>query len=250
MHKDSSLDFKKNGFYLFKNFFEEDIILKLNSVLTKANVSWKKKNINPDYVNSNYLTSLDYLDNSDERQFIFNFIASDELCNIAKEITVPFFFLNTQIFFNPENNHKLPYWHRDIQYLPISENEQFQKMQSDQVIHFRIPLIDDPGLYFIPGSHLRRDNEIERNTRLELNGYKNYYPLKEEILIPHNRTDLLIFSAHLIHKGNYSKERFSFDILFTSFKEKIGVINKFNHFPSPSEILRLPKNSEIFSTEE
>jgi hypothetical protein len=147
------LDFKKNGFYLFKNFFETEEILKIKAILTKSNIAWKKRNNNPDNVNSNYLTSINYLDNSDDREFIFNFIASDKLCNIAKEITVPIFFLNTQIFFNPENNRKLPYWHRDIQYMPISEEEQFQNILSNQVIHFRIPLIDDPGLYFIPGSH-------------------------------------------------------------------------------------------------
>ena len=238
------LDFKKNGFYLFKNFFETEEILKIKAILTKSNIAWKKRNNNPDNVNSNYLTSINYLDNSDDREFIFNFIASDKLCNIAKEITLPIFFLNTQIFFNPENNRKLPYWHRDIQYMPISEEEQFQNILSNQVIHFRIPLIDDPGLYFIPGSHLRWDNEIERNTRLELNGYKNHYPLKDEILIPHNKTDLLIFSAHLIHKGNYSKERFSFDIIYTNFKESIEVINKFKHFPSTSEIFNLHVGNE------
>ena len=240
-------EFHQKGYYLFENFFDPVEISTLTSILESCNREWKKKNLSKNSINSSYLTSSQYLKKKSERDFIFQFIASDRLCGIVRRILDPFYFLNTQLFFNPEHSSQLPYWHRDIQYFPLSEEEQKKRILVDQVLHFRIPLMDDPGLFFIPGSHQRWDHIWEHEIRLERNGHRNSESLPEERLIPHKSGDLLVFSAHLIHKGNYSKNRLSFDILYTNFPENRETVASFSHFPLEKEQEKLPANREIFS---
>lgn len=224
---------ERDGYYLFKNYFELDHILNIKSILNNANEVWLKENTNPKVINSAYLTSTKYLPNEKDLDTIFGFLSSEPILNICKEIFEnEFYFLNTQIFFNPTDKGMRPYWHRDIQYLGIPEEEQIQRIQKDFVWHFRIPLEADPGLWFVPGSHNRWDTEEEREVRLEMENHRSHEPLPNQILIPHNPCDLLVFSAHLLHKAEYGKNRFSFDVLYTNFPESKHMVEKWNHFPN------------------
>ncbi|WP_244932529.1 phytanoyl-CoA dioxygenase family protein [Leptospira yanagawae] len=223
---------ENDGYLLIQNFFDLDSISKIKSILKKANEEWLKKNKDPKLINSAYLTSKQFLQNEEDRNTIFNFIASDQILRICKQIFQnEFYFLNTQIFFNPNDNEKKPYWHRDIQYLGIPEEEQTVRILKDFVWHFRIPLEEDPGLWFVPGSHKRWDHKEEREVRLEIGTHRSDEPLPNQILIPHYPGDLLVFSAHLLHKGEYGKNRFSFDILYTNFPESKEQIKIWEHFP-------------------
>ncbi|WP_331253966.1 hypothetical protein [Leptospira mtsangambouensis] len=55
-----------------------------------------------------------------------------------------------------------------------------------------------------------------------------------------------MFSAHLIHKGNYDTNRFSFDILYTNFPEKKETADHWNHFPNQEAESEDPKKKSIF----
>lgn len=234
------------GYYLFPNYIPMDTLRILKDILLRSNAEWTKELNHPKNVNSAYLTSTKFTKDKKDRETIFQFIASDALLEIGKIVfDGPMYFLNTQIFFNPEDPNKLPYWHRDIQYMGIPEEKQFERIQKDFVWHFRIPLEKDPGIWMVPGTQKRWDTEEERNIRLELEGKKNHEDLSNQILIPHNPGDLLVFSAHLIHKGNYDTNRFSFDILYTNFPEKKETADHWNHFPNNNEF-KSQENHSLF----
>ncbi|WP_411822982.1 phytanoyl-CoA dioxygenase family protein [Leptospira sp. 'Mane'] len=239
-------NFRENGYYLFRNFFKEDELNGFYKILQRADNEWQKTNFRDSYVNSNYLTSTRYCKEKEDRIRFFAFISQNKILEIAKVLIQDHpYFLNTQIFYNPKEISKSPYWHRDVQYLGVPEEEQKNIILKDSVLHFRIPFKDDPGLHFIPGSHSRWDTEEERTVRLELNGHKNNEEISNSVKIPHAKGDLLVFSAHIIHKGDYSKERFSFDLLLTDFPEKENTIISFLHFPE-QEISDRLENPGLF----
>ncbi|TGL86259.1 deoxygenase [Leptospira congkakensis] len=236
-----------DGYFLFSDYFPLSTIKNLKNILIRSNEEWIKELNHPKNVNSAYLTSTKYTKDVQDRKTLFEFIESDDLLKITNLLfTDPTYFLNTQIFFNPEDPNKLPYWHRDIQYMGIPEEKQFERIKKDFVWHFRIPLEKDPGIWIVPGSHKRWDSEEERNVRLELEGKKNHENLTNQILIPHDPGDLLVFSAHLIHKGNYDQNRFSFDILYTNFPEKKETADVWNHFPEKETQPEDSKKQSIF----
>ncbi|WP_244245446.1 phytanoyl-CoA dioxygenase family protein [Leptospira kemamanensis] len=250
---DSFLNMEKelivDGFYLWKGIFPIQTILQIKTILQKANAEWKKLYDHPLVINSAYLTSTKFIQNAEERDILFQFIASKTILEICKNILkTDYYFLNTQIFFNPVDDKKLPYWHRDIQYLEITEEEQKTKIQKDFVWHFRIPLEEDPGIWIVPGSHIRWDHEKEREVRLEMNNHRSDEPLTNQILIPHDPGDLFVFSSHLLHKGEYGKNRFSFDILYTNFPESKETVAKWDHFPNCNESSLTTEQRKLFVT--
>jgi ectoine hydroxylase-related dioxygenase (phytanoyl-CoA dioxygenase family) len=122
-------------------------------------------------------------------------------------------FMNSQLFFNPINPEQKNYWHRDPQY-HLTLEQQKQALCGPQVIHFRVPLVDEIGLELVPSSHKRWDNPQQLNVRLEQNGAHNYDDLPDGKIIPLKAGDLLLFSANILHRGLYSAERLSLDLLF------------------------------------
>ncbi|MGJ4790092.1 phytanoyl-CoA dioxygenase family protein [Leptospira koniambonensis] len=236
----------KNGYFLFQNFFEQSGLENIRDILLDANSKWKTRFPDANSVNSAYLTSPDFCAEESDRLSFFRFISSSKLVELAKSIIQEkIYFLNTQLFFNPASPDKRNYWHRDLQYLGVSEEEQKSILKHSKVFHFRIPFYPDPGLEFIPGSHTRWDNEEEYEIRTQKNGHKNYENLPNGVVVPQNPGDLLVFSAHLIHRGIYGGERHSLDILYTNFPDKQSNSRIFRQFPDEKLLSKL-ENPEIF----
>ncbi|PJZ47947.1 phytanoyl-CoA dioxygenase family protein [Leptospira saintgironsiae] len=240
----------KNGYFLYSNFFSSEELKKVQKIFLDANSKWKTRFPDENSVNSAYLTSSDFCAAESDRLSLFRFISSNKIVKLAKSIIQEkTYFLNTQLFFNPISPNKKNYWHRDLQYLGVSEEEQKNILKRTKVFHFRIPFFPDPGLEFIPGSHTRWDNEEEYEIRMEKNGRKNYENLPSSVLVPQNPGDLLVFSAHLIHRGIYGEERHSLDILYTNFPDKRSNSKMFRQFPEESILSKL-ENPEIFEQSE
>ncbi|PKA15455.1 phytanoyl-CoA dioxygenase family protein [Leptospira haakeii] len=236
----------QNGFFLFSDFFSSAELENIRNILLDANLKWKSRFPDKNSINSAYLTSPDFCSEERNRLSVFRFISSNKIAELAKSIIQErAYFLNTQLFFNPKSPDKKNYWHRDLQYLGVSEEEQKNILRSAKVFHFRIPFYPDPGLEFIPGSHTRWDNEEEYEVRMERNGRKNYEDLPGSVLVPQNPGDLLVFSAHLIHRGIYGQNRHSLDILYTNFPDKKSNSKMFRQFPEESILSKL-ENPEIF----
>ncbi|TGM17095.1 deoxygenase [Leptospira selangorensis] len=240
----------ENGYFLYPNFFSPEELENVRKILLDANSKWKTRFPDESSVNSAYLTSPDFCIEKPDRLSLFRFISEGKLVELAKSIIQErTYFLNTQLFFNPKSTDKRNYWHRDLQYLGVPEEEQKNILKSTKVFHFRIPFYPDPGLEFIPGSHARWDNEEEYDVRLEKNGHKNYEDLPGSVLVSQNPGDLLVFSAHLIHRGIYGQNRHSLDILYTNFPDKKSNSKMFRQFPEESILSQL-ENPEIFEQSE
>ncbi len=208
------------GFLLIKNFLDELQLSDLERIIKEFHQSWLTHHADlykKGAVNSAYLTGGDFL-SSDNRLSLLKFVSSTKVVSEAKRALEndDIRFLNTQLFFNPFNNSQKNYWHRDIQYTGIPEDEQRRIIEEKppEVIHLRLALADENGLEFIPGSNKRWDSAEEYETRFQLNNKKCQEDLSTGQTVPLKRGDLLVFDANMIHRGLYGKDRLAFDILF------------------------------------
>lgn len=217
--------YERNGYVVFRDFFIDQEVSLIDSLVDPIYQHWRTKNaaviFQHKLVNMHSLTRPEYFLQDDERRVeLFEAIASQKLVEALEQMFGnDLYFHNTQLFFNPSNPERLPYWHRDMQFSPIEDalqNEQQDKMLS---LHVRIPLLDEKGLELIPGTHKRWDTEEERKVRLELDGRKNHESLDGAELIDLRVGDVLIFNAQMIHRGNYqlNSERKALDICIGRF---------------------------------
>ncbi|MBU1309207.1 MAG: phytanoyl-CoA dioxygenase family protein [Gammaproteobacteria bacterium] len=242
-------EFEENGYLVFKNFVKDSELQKLRDVATQFHQSWKQDNAQfyaEKAVNSAYLTAKKHLGNK-ERETLFKFIGSTKLMDVVTSIMGgrPTF-MNTQLFFDPANEGQQNYWHRDPQY-HMSIEEQKQALLGPKVVHFRIPLVDEPGVELIAGTHKRWDKDDELDVRLERNGRKNYENLSTGKAVKLDAGDLLIFSANMIHRGIYGMDRMSLDILFC---DPVAELVKFvdESCLPPSDILDKLENADAFKS--
>ena len=237
----------ESGYLLIRGFLNDNEVLKLHAVVAEFHRLWQKDNATyyaQNAVNSAYLTNQEYL-NDRQRQVLFDFIGSEKLMSVVNEL-IPKqpCFLNTQLFFNPLNPKQSNYWHRDPQY-HLSVEQQKAALSASDVIHFRLPLLDEPGIELIPGTHKRWDSTEELEVRLEQNGYKNDQALSQGKVIKLSAGDLLIFSANMIHRGLYGLDRLAFDILFCQPDPSVIQFVSKDSLPS-AEALTSLENTDVF----
>ena len=239
--------YHESGYLLVRGFLNESEILTLHTVVAEFHRLWQKDNATyyaQNAVNSAYLTNQGYLNDS-QRQVLFDFIGSEKVMSIVnKLIPKQPCFLNTQLFFNPVNLKQRNYWHRDPQY-HLSIEQQKATLSATDVIHFRLPLQDEPGIELIPGTHKRWDSTEELNVRLEQNGDKNDQALSQGKVIKLSAGDLLIFSANMIHRGLYGLDRLAFDILFCQPDPSVIQFVSKDSLPS-AEALTSLENTDAF----
>jgi ectoine hydroxylase-related dioxygenase (phytanoyl-CoA dioxygenase family) len=206
----------EQGYVVLKNAFSAEQIKHLTTLVTEFHQAWLRNNqgfYQTKAVNSAYLTSTEYLGHT-QRLELLQFIGCHTLMkNVRAVLGASVCFMNSQLFFNPFNPEQKNYWHRDPQY-HLTLEQQKQALQGPEVIHFRVPLMNEVGLELVPGSHKRWDNLQQLNVRLEQNGASNYDDLTDGKVIPLNAGDLLIFSANMLHRGLYGGERLTLDLLF------------------------------------
>ncbi|MCJ8296136.1 MAG: phytanoyl-CoA dioxygenase family protein [Colwellia sp.] len=242
--------YKEDGYFVIRNFLNNEELLALGEVLSEFHRLWQKKNAQfyrQQAVNSAYLTSDAFL-NSEQRDHLFSFIGSAKVMNIVNEL-IPKqpCFLNTQLFFDPVNKQQSNYWHRDPQY-HLSVEQQKAALAGGDVIHFRLPLVDEPGLELIPGTHKRWDSAEELKVRLEREGHKNNQPLSQGKVITLFSGDLLVFSANMIHRGLYGMNRLAFDLLFCSPEPSIIEFVNDDCLPSKSTLTKFEDSCAFVNT--
>lgn len=237
--------FENKGYHYLPNYFLEEELFVIESIIEKFHNSWLAKNqelYSKGILNSHSLTSSNFLGRK-EKKVLFNFLVSNKLLKLI-EFDNPKF-LNTQLFFDPKNKKQQNYWHRDIQYTGITEKEQKEAIKTQNVLHFRIPFTKEPGIELIPGTHRRWDTDKEYEVRNELNNKKPYDSLKKGKVIPLERGDLLVFSANMIHRGLYGNNRLSFDIIYCDNNPNLLKFRAKENLPNKSELSEF-ENVEIF----
>lgn len=208
--------YKESGYFVLRHLFAKEELRELTEAVLEFHESWKRKNreiYSEKAVNSAYLTGTEHLEES-KRNVLFRFIGSSRLMNVVSDVMpAGAAFMNTQLFFNPVNPAQKNYWHRDSQY-HLSLDEQKEALSGPEVVHFRIPLANEPGIELVPGTHKRWDTDEELAVRLENNGRRNYEDISTSVPIKLEAGDLLVFSANMVHRGLYGMDRLSLDILF------------------------------------
>ena len=211
----------QQGYKLYPKVISADWLKNLTPTIQKFHERWLKENqawYEERAINSASLTKPGLMTES-ERQILFDFIGSHAVMNLVNNIFQgPACFLNTQLFFDPFNPQQNNYWHRDPQY-HMSEDEQKLAFTKDihqlaEVIHFRIPLTQDPGIELIPGTHNRWDTKEELSVRLEKSGRHNHEDLPDTHTQPLTPGDVFVFSANMIHRGLYGGNRMALDLIF------------------------------------
>lgn len=199
----------RQGYLVVESLFSPAEIAALTKIVDRVHRQWLNENrrsyIEQRLVNMHSLTSPHYYQqHSAERLQLFQLLASDRLTKlVASLFGDDIYFHNTQLFFNPYQNDRQPYWHRDLQYSPLSDAELQAEQPQLLSLHVRIPLLPETGVELIPNTHRRWDTALERDVRLELNGHQNSAPLPGALLIQLEPGDILIFDAQMLHRGNY-----------------------------------------------
>ena len=207
---DTAKQFKEQGHIILTKFFKPEEIQQLTCIVDDIYHQWREENqdalIEQQLINMHSLTHPKYFqDYSHRRVQFFELLSPIKLITTLESIfNTDIYFHNTQLFFNPHNKEKQPYWHRDLQYSPIDDSVQAAEHSKMLSLHVRIPLVAEKGVELIPATHTRWDTELERNVRFELNGHRNHEPLPGSVLIELTPGDVLIFNAQIIHRGNYS----------------------------------------------
>lgn len=202
--------FETQGYTILRNFFEQEEIEQITRIVDRVYGQWREENyhalIEQQLINMHSLTHPSYFKNcASERVHFFNLVASAKLTGaLEKLFGTEIYFHNTQLFFNPVNKEKLPYWHRDLQYSPIEDSVQAAEQQTMLSLHVRIPLVAEKGIELVPDSHTRWDTKLEKAVRFELENHKNSDMLPGSVLIELEPGDILIFSAQIIHRGHYA----------------------------------------------
>ncbi len=238
-------DYQETGYLLRRSFFQEQELRAIEPILRAFHDSWMADN-RPHYengaINSAYITHKDRLD-AKARQTLFTFIAQDGLTDIANNLIPCPAFMNTQLFFDPFDADQKNYWHRDIQYTPHSLDEQAKMLTAANVLHLRVPLVDEPGIELVPGTHHRWDTPQELETRMTEKGRAPHHDLPGSKSIPLKRGDLLVFSANMIHRGLYGGNRFAFDIIYCDADPELLRYVEPDCLPDDTEIKRLSNAS-------
>lgn len=209
--------FKEHGFVVLRSEFTEQELRSLQLVLERFHSLWLESNTdlyNAGAVNSAYLTDRKILSRND-RLVLLRLLGDRRIVQIVKAVFPGLAaFMNTQLFFNPRNPGQKNYWHRDVQYSGMTLEQQAQALTTANVIHLRLALMPERGLELVPGTHKRWDTALEQDVRLAQSGRAVHDALPNTRCVELARGDLLIFSANMIHRGLYGKERFAFDMLF------------------------------------
>ena len=90
--------------------------------------------------------------------------------------------------------------------------------------------------------HKNWDTEEESQVRLELNGHKNSENLSNGVQIPLQVGDVLLFSANMIHRGLYGKDRLALDILYCERVPQLVEFIQVKHQPSAEMLADLDKS--------
>ena len=242
--------FEENGYVVLRNFFDEEEISLMSNYVDRIYQKWQSENETEIYenklVNMHSLTAQEYFQDTPHRRIeFFELIASQKLTEtIESMFGSDIHFHNTQLFFNPSNTERLPYWHRDMQYSAIEDSVQSGELINMLSLHIRIPLIEEKGVEIIKGTHRRWDTELEKNVRFELEGHKNSESLPGSELIELQRGDILIFSAQMIHRGNYelNPKRKAFDLCVGNYHPLTSNFLDPLVLPTDDEIVKITNN--------
>lgn len=119
-------------------------------------------------------------------------------------------------------------------------------------LHIRIPLLEEKEVEVVTGTHKRWDTELEKNVRFELDGHKSIESLPGSELNDLTQGDILVFSAQMIHRGNYELNlaRKAFDLCVGKYHPIVSGFLDSRVLPTEEEIVNIANNHWYSSARE
>jgi hypothetical protein len=245
---DERRTYEQDGLVLRRRLLSPEIIGRLTSIGERVHGQWMQEYGDEarehGLINSIGLTGNRYFRSpyKTERVLFFDALANDALWNLVTTLFgSDLCFHGTQMFFNPLDGRRQPYWHRDLQYMGYDETRQQELLGELCNLHVRIPLRPETHFMLVPGSHRRWDSELERHVRFERSGHASWEDLPSARVFDLQPGDVLIFSAHMLHRGTYegNATRLSFDLLLGKPHQQIPITLESDELPTAGELASL-----------
>ncbi|MFK8030872.1 MAG: phytanoyl-CoA dioxygenase family protein [Gammaproteobacteria bacterium] len=237
-----SAQYEYEGFAYFPKLYSDAELNGVGDVLERFHTAWLDSNAEvykDGAINSAYLTDSQYLNDEDRLQ-LFKFIGSHKISSVLGAVLASeVMFVGSQLFFDPADMQQQNYWHRDIQYNDMTEEQQRAAMLVSNNLHLRIALKSERGVGLVPGTHRRWDDGHEYDVRMERNGQQAHSDLPNGIEVEMERGDVLVFSANMIHRGLYGNDRRSLDLLFGGADPETARFVKEEALPNAEQLSQL-----------
>ena len=244
----SSKSYHEDGLVLLRGFLPGETSRRIASIAERVHAEWLEEQgeeaKRQDLVNSSKLTASRYFppELRAERVDFFDALANSVLFDLVTQLFgKQLYFHGTQMFFNPLGGRRRPYWHRDIQYMGYDESRQKALLGELRNLHIRIPLRPERNFMLVPGSHARWDTDLERDVRLEQSGHASWEDLPSARSIDLQPTDVLIFSAHMLHRGTFegNADRLSLDLMLGELHAQVPIDLDPDELPNPDELAKV-----------
>jgi len=214
----SALDsFARQGFVLFPRFLAAPQIAPLRAACDRVLERQRAVGDGGDTTNIAYLTDARWHpDGGADRIALLEFIASPRITAlIAAAIGTPSFH-NTQYFMEPHDRSWTGSWHRDCQFLVGTPAQEDAVRSQSRGVHFRVALVDDDHLEYVPGSEQRADNAVERAVRWPTSAKASDRDLPGALRLALRTGDALLFHAWGIRRGRYvvTRSRRTLDLIY------------------------------------
>jgi len=146
---------------------------------------------------------------------LLEFIADQRIISLLARLSgeLPLFH-NTQYFYNPASISWDGDWHRDTQFLAPEIALEQLRMKRHAGVHFRVALVEDSQLEYVPGSERRWDLAAELEIRKGTEPRRSDMPGRKKIRL--EAGDACLFHAWGIHRGTYRADvpRRTLDIIY------------------------------------
>lgn len=170
-----------------------------------------------DTTNIAYLTNGRWHPDGDgDRITLLEFIASPRITTLITTAVGAPSFHNTQYFMEPHSRSWNGAWHRDSQFLVKTPAQEDAVRAHSCGVHFRVALVDDDHLEYVPGSEQRADSAKERAVRWPTGTKASDVEFPSAIRLPLRAGDALLFHAWGIHRGRYvaNRPRRTLDLIY------------------------------------
>jgi hypothetical protein len=245
---DDRRNYQCDGFIIRRSFLSHEVVARFVEIGERVHAQWVEEQGEEarqlDVVNSTGLTATRYFRPpfGAQRSIFFDALADDALWHLLTAVFGDdLYFHGTQMFFNPLGGRRRPYWHRDIQYMAFDETQRQALLGELCHLHVRLPLRPERSFMLVPGSHARWDADRERDVRLERSGHETWEDLPGATAFDLYPGDILIFSAHMLHRGSYegNKIRLTLDLMLAKPHHRIPVTVDPDQLPTIDELTAL-----------
>ncbi|MCW8130578.1 MAG: phytanoyl-CoA dioxygenase family protein [Planctomycetota bacterium] len=265
MVRDWRETWEREGYLVVPGIFEAARVERLRAIADGIHEQWiacdpqtGQPRSNPDEHCMRHLNHAAYFHDRPAADFseLMDAVADDLILGIARAILreTPLFRCTTY-WFNPRKTSVDGNWHRDLQFMAKSEEEERRRMEAaiaagESAIQMQIPLVDSDDIEFVPRSHLRWDTPAEYEIRCahgRANNTSNRMPGALRLAL--KAGDAALFNPNGLHRGRYHADKPRRTLMFTYTKASRPLFDYFSDQPwfrEPGYLDRLTPRTRAF----